>query len=252
MAGLREGVAKALKDFVETNRMTQEEFDQLVALDTSDNKKYIEWMCRIYVREHPNMERFSIIATFIDLTRRNIITGEDKDIGKYRTLEALDDKVRQHEGTVTRSQQKRGVKNFEDIPERDIAFQNDKCVVVLPTTTEDSIRYGRGTRWCTAAMGNRNYFDDYRNRKLAHLYYILPKIELGEEMGLPPVTSVEQAPAEGEFGPPASTENKDPNRKYDKIAIAVYTNASKEFYDYFDNRINQEDFSKLRAILEIP
>ena len=241
MGSLREGVSKAKKLYVDTNRIPQEVFDELVAADTTANKKYIEWMCKMYVRERPNMDRFSIIATFADLVARNIVTGEETDINRYRNLEALDDKVRQHEGQMTKSEIKRGVKNFENIPKEDIAFENDKVVVVLPKTTEASQKYGRGTRWCTAAMGQRNYFEDYRFRRFVNLYYLLPKIELGELMGLGKVTATE-----GD-----EEETKDQNRKYDKIAVAVNANGSKEYYDYFDSHVSEETFKRIRKLLGI-
>ena len=91
----------------------------------------------------------------------------------------------------------------------------------MPTTIEASQKYGRGSTWCTAAMGTRNYFDDYRKRRYTNLYYILPKIDMGDE-------------------------------KYTKVAVAVYPNGNKEYYDYCDRSMNTSEFDGIKKQLDIP
>lgn len=42
-------------------------------------------------------------------------------------------------------------------------FDNDQYSIIIPLTKEASILYGKGTKWCTAALKD-NLFDDYSNK----------------------------------------------------------------------------------------
>jgi hypothetical protein len=159
--------------------MTADELNNIVQYDTSATKKYIVWMCKQYLR-HRDPTQFSAIDAFDKLISRGII--QNKDINSYKSIDELIGVVATGSSIITAAQQKRGVKSTSAIPKEDIAFENDKVVVVVPTTKEKSILYGRGSRWCTAAMGENNAFNSYYLEDRMTLYYVLPQIKLGKDL----------------------------------------------------------------------
>jgi hypothetical protein len=61
-------------------------------------------------------------------------------------------------------------------------FENSKWLVVIPKTEESSCRYGRGTRWCTAATETTNRFNEYNDK--GPLYIIINKHDPEEKYQL--------------------------------------------------------------------
>ena len=76
--------------------------------------------------------------------------------------------------------EKSGVKDYEkDIDPKDVVYKNDNVIILEPKTTESSIKYGRGSRWCTAADSTyRNYFFSYYYNQHVSLYYIIPLTDI--------------------------------------------------------------------------
>jgi len=245
---LEEGLSRAKKMYLDSGRIPEGDFNKLVEQDPTEKKKYIEWICGMYVRGEKDLARFDVVKEFDELVKDNIVTGENADIGRFRTTEMMNDIVRGARGTVTRSQQKRGIKDLDKIPKEDTAFKNDKCVVVKPTTREKSCLYGRGSHWCTAAMteeGDFNYFKDYYETRKAQLYYILPKVDiwteiLGREI---PSTESERVEVYSIWGGHRLLGYED--ERYTKIAVVVYLHEEREYRDYFDHIIDNATFNKI-------
>lgn len=55
----------------------------------------------------------------------------------------------------------------------DIIYDEKGILIVRPNDKEASCRYGRGTRWCTAATRGHNYFASYTSR--GPLYMFMPR-----------------------------------------------------------------------------
>lgn len=219
---INEGVSQAKKLYVDTHKIDPHTFEELVKFDPTPQKKYIEWMAKSYLTI-PDMRKYSVIADFDKLANKNVLPN--KDIYTYKNIEAVDDIVRRFENVQTKSEIKKGVKDFEsDIKPEDKVFENNNVVVVHAKNKEDSCKYGRGATWCTAAMGDRNYFRNYHFSNGVNLYYILPKIDVS---------------------------NLSKNHDITKIAVAVYPTGKKEVYDYKDERMDAE-FPTIAKKLGIP
>jgi len=178
---INEGIAQARQQFA--GKINDEELDRLSTLDPTSNKKYIVWLGSRFLEDKsiinsPNTP--NVLKQFEELSQKNII--KNKDINSYKTLGQVTAEVEKAAGVITTSQQKKGVKTPGDINPADIVFQNDKVTVVEPKTKEASILYGRGTRWCTAAMSKDNMFDKYTSAT-SRLFYILP-IDGGNKFAL--------------------------------------------------------------------
>jgi len=69
------------------------------------------------------------------------------------------------------SEQEDGERLARAEKEVDKIYTSENYIVLVPKTQDASCAYGRGTRWCTASTGSRNYFDQY-NRQ-GPLYIII-------------------------------------------------------------------------------
>jgi hypothetical protein len=233
---INEGLSRAKELYLDTRKVRPDIFKKLIAFDPTlqlnpttkqyvGKGKYIEWMARMYAKRKipaAQIGSLEIIKIFDNLLQKNIVPVESRDINRFQSVEQLDDIVRRHEKTVTGSEIKKGVKDVADVDPKDIVFNGEFAVVVDPKNVDTSCKYGKGSKWCTAAYkGERNYFEDYYLHRKVKLYYIIPKIDMK-------------------------------NQKYEKIAVAVSLDGRKEYFDYFDDHIEPATFSKIRAKLDLP
>lgn len=255
----KEGMARAKELYVDTKKIDKRIFNALVQKDPTPQKKYIEWMARTFPRM-PSLTKYDVISRFDDLCNKNQIENKDigryehieqvddavrqaeikyaeksgdaqTKSGLYKDLTAITAKISKErdpdkrEALMTKKNQIaakiNAMKDFlKDINPKDVIFQNENVIVVRPPDVDSSCKYGRGSRWCTAAMGSRNYFNSYYFGRGVNLYYIIPLIEMH-------------------------------NDKLDKIAVAVYPNGEKEIYDAHDARIDEQEFEAVKTRLGI-
>lgn len=203
---LTEGVAKARELYVDTGKISTSTFDRLAEIDPSPNKKYIEWMTRVFVKNnmhHVDVGKFEVLRDFYTLVEKGII--KNKDINSYLNIEQVYDEVKKHEEVKTSGEIERQHKAGAEV-----VFENDKCIIIRPTTREASCYYGKGTKWCTSG-DVYNYFNSYHYEKSVNLYYIIVK---GSK---------------------------------DKYAVAVYPSGKKQYFDAMDNSLSA---SKIQPILK--
>jgi hypothetical protein len=60
--------------------------------------------------------------------------------------------------------------------ERDVVYNGDRWMVIVPKSHLASCKYGAGTKWCTASKNDPGHFDGYTDDAL--LFYILDKNEI--------------------------------------------------------------------------
>ena len=160
------------------NKIPEHVFKELSEIDPT--LKYLQWMIIRYLKEGSqggSLERIlaATVPEFEALVKDKKIRGTDANFEQFPTVETMVDAVNKAKGP-SHSEAKRGVKDFsKDIDPNDVVFENDKCVVVQPKDTKSSIRYGRGSTWCTAADSSNNLFNSYYHDQGANLYYILVK-----------------------------------------------------------------------------
>ena len=222
---LFEASLKQLKKiYIDTKKIPEHIFNEIVELDSSDTNKYTQWMIKRYLDK--NEDRRTIINIFKDLipkfhklAKNKILKQGKNDIQKYKTTESLYDMLKYYEDDkLTKSQLSKGVKDFEkDIDPKDLVWENDKVVIVEPSRRDRSCKYGAGTKWCTSARGHSNYFNSYYDRGV-RLFYILPK---------------------------------DKSDKQGKVAVAVLENG-KELFDKEDEHLTLSQFNKILKDWDVP
>lgn len=92
----------------------------------------------------------NLIQKFIEYNEKNLI--EENDLSTYK-------KIIEIENQVKRADEIEEMKKLESQVIK--VFENDEWIVIKPTTHQSSVKYGYGSRWCTAMTDRSSYFNDY-------------------------------------------------------------------------------------------
>lgn len=184
---LLEGVGSARKAFVETKQISEQDFAKLLEKDPTPQKKYIDWMAKVFVKEHmrvTDVEKFNDVARFEELVKRGKIDKQNRDVYQIETLEDLHDLISPFDNVdlttadVVKAQAEAGVEGAKKV------FENEKITVydILSVAASKALGAQRidgsgPTSWCTTASSADQYFTDYTDKKDGKLYYIIPKPE---------------------------------------------------------------------------
>jgi len=166
-AMLDEGVKSARRLYLDTGKIEQEEFDTLVNQDPTEKKKYIEWLISQYIKIG-NQELLNsryLLTRFDELAKKGLI--DNTNIESY-SFDSLADAVEALATKQSKSQTRLRLKR--DI---EIIMDDDKFLIISPKTVEAARYYGKGTKWCTAALRN-NEFSEYMLSGIK-IYYIIQK-----------------------------------------------------------------------------
>jgi hypothetical protein len=100
-----------------------------------------------------------------------MIKSEHNDINRFKTYKEFEDTmINQYdldeiEGVDKKKEEEKGTASK--------VYEDGSVLVVVPHDEAAACRYGRGTRWCTAATQGQNYFDYYN--KQGKMYILIPK-----------------------------------------------------------------------------
>lgn len=155
------------------SKITNSTFNKFVAGDTTNTKKYLEWMCKIWNDRETHRYSVSSFSSFhivrtVQSFDSLIPYLEDKDIysknnGDYGNLcnrlsianDIKTDKEFKREGNI------------------DVIFEDENTILLRPLTIDGSLKYGFNTRWCTASKTSPGTFITY-NRE-GYLAYLISK-----------------------------------------------------------------------------
>lgn len=163
---LREGRKEDLK------KKYSDKFDEKTLdwiLNISDlvdfNHKYTDFVLRTIDPETQDVEWWTeMTIDELKLFDKYQNQLEKKDINQYENFYQLQSAI----GPV---QQREKEKELEK--QVDKVYEDDRVLVIKPKTKQSSCKYGKGTKWCTAATGD-NRFEQYSSGNQA-LYYIILK-----------------------------------------------------------------------------
>jgi hypothetical protein len=142
--------------------------NSLNAGDTTPTKKYLEYMCKAWLQTRNAREVIRIVMLFDELLP--YIKNKDIYHSYYSTTKNLYE-------VVEKSLEIREEKTFIKDEHVDILIENDDYILLIPKTIRGSIKYGKGTKWCTSAK-NGQYFSSYV--KSGYLVYLLRKKKLSD------------------------------------------------------------------------
>lgn len=140
--------------------------ENLNDFDNTDTKKYLDYMCKLWLEVRNVNTVKKIMSRYVEVEK--YLKNKDIYSKDFDTLEKLTKQV--EEGEVIKLE-----KEF-DITERDLLIETDKYILVRPKTRNASIKYGQGTRWCTASKDS-DHFSGYARD--GYLFYLRRKKESG-------------------------------------------------------------------------
>ena len=169
-----EGPGSLYKAIIKPEQLAPRIFDWAVNLDPDPTKKYAQWILNLVARNSLPMEDGYKVTQYLTSFERlkPQLPVEQRDINRYRSLEALYDAI--DDQTVDKSQRQIS-REYDDEMNRQAVtvFDDASYKIVIPTTEEASCHFGRNTQWCTAASESDNAFNSYY--QMGDLYIILDK-----------------------------------------------------------------------------
>jgi hypothetical protein len=142
------------------------------AKDPTSNKAYTPWLAKMYVKGGlpiEDMNRNDMLRLYDIAKKRRMIKPEHADINRFKWYQDFEDTMENDydnlEGVEQGKEQEQGAAKK--------VYEDDNVMVIVPEDEAAACKYGRNTRWCTAATRGYNYFDQY-NRQ-GPLYILIPK-----------------------------------------------------------------------------
>ena len=142
-------------------------FTRLVDGDETSTRKYTEFLLKTWSNRETN-GCVRTIDMLIDLVNRfdNILPYiENKDIyhKDYFSIPTLKE-------VVDKAETDKELKGFLREEHVEVLYEDDKVLFIIPKTHKGSLKYGAGTRWCTASKNDISTFNNYsKNALLAYL-----------------------------------------------------------------------------------
>lgn len=137
--------------------------------DTTKTKKYLEYMCKMWleVRRAPQVIKpvmeFDSLLPYIE--NKDIYHSDYSDINfLFETLEE--------------AKELKEEKTFNKEEHVNVLIENDDYILLRPKTHRGSLKYGKGTQWCTAQTDYPGHFNGYTRD--GYLIYLLRKKERGD------------------------------------------------------------------------
>jgi hypothetical protein len=170
----------AKKDKIMESWKTKIHKSALVSLaeaDTTSTTKYLEYMYRMWHSTRPLNVKPRNTKVLIDYVKKfdSLIPYlEVKDIysKKYSDWLTFVDAI--HDAELIKEE-----KEFVKEDHVHILFENDEYIFLKPLTHRGSLKYGAGTKWCTAAKDYPNTFRNYIGD--GYLFYVNRKITKGTD-----------------------------------------------------------------------
>jgi hypothetical protein len=182
--GLHQGRVKNSHPGTNEEKAKHELMSQFEEADPTPQKKYVQHIARIYGNGGFNRHEdvFSrgkpALRDFHDLASRKIIPAEHRDIGRYKTLNQIEDIVDAHKDKTSARQedktQHEKMKGQATITEHNEEYPENGFTHIIPHTPEAAAHFGKGTRWCTAATDDpedqERTFSEYNQDGPLHIY----------------------------------------------------------------------------------
>jgi hypothetical protein len=242
-----------LKQLLAGNKITQEEFNQIMQSDNTATKKFVGWTGRQYVKTKEPGAKFdwdelrNAVTEFIAMVNSGSISGEDSNIEKYPTYEALQQKVQQANQQAKANPSKSQVEG-----EVQVYLDNKDALVVAPLNHAASRKLGMsefahrvkdGTKDCAWCITYKNdtHWKDFFDNQLITFYFAKPKTQqkLQELQQAFPKRNVQSCAVLVDIAPGTDPESDDPD------------GVIREGFDADDKKMSKEDTIKYLKILGV-
>ena len=141
--------------------------------DPTPNKVYTPWLARMYAKGDTKLEdlnRQDVLGIYDLGKKRRMISPEHSDINRFKTYREFENMMFDNYEfddieNITKKEEEKGKAKK--------VYEDDTVTVIVPEDIAAACRYGRGTRWCTAATRGQNYFEQYNGE--GKLYILIPR-----------------------------------------------------------------------------
>lgn len=181
---VRENIKMSKQNYLQTNKITLEDLDRIIAIDPTPQKKYVLWLTKRFVDE--NIKDLDLLRNTIE--EFNVFVShnrvEQKDIMQYKTFEEL-------KKIVDNLNQSNTASSKELEKDYDVIVDKPELYIVKPNTWEASRKLGltrfahrynpetktKDCSWCTTYKSD-SHFGRYYLNSHDTLYYV----DLGGEL----------------------------------------------------------------------
>ncbi len=166
----KEEIIKKWEGYI--NKVT---LQKLIEGDKTPTTKYLDYLCKIWVtsREYGVTDsrkpmNSSTLIKYVNEFDRHLPYIQNKDIysSEYSDYHKL--KV-----VVETAIEIKIEKEFKREDHIDVIYEDNNILLLRPKTFQGSLKYGSGTRWCTASKHNPSTFNNYTRN--GWLFYIIRK-----------------------------------------------------------------------------
>jgi hypothetical protein len=166
----KEEIIKKWEGYI--NKVT---LQKLIEGDQTPTTKYLDYLCKIWVtsREYGVTDsrkpmNSSTLIKYVNEFDRHLPYIQNKDIysSEYSDYHKL--KV-----VVEAAIEIKIEKEFKREEHIDVIYEDNNILLLRPKTFQGSLKYGSGTRWCTASKHNPSTFNNYTRN--GWLFYIIRK-----------------------------------------------------------------------------
>jgi len=170
---------KQAKQYVQSQKLSQEDLNTLIEIDPSPTRKYVGWMAKIWMTEHPDIDDLkSVISEFNTFLEKG--KAKTKDINQFKSFKDLKSEVEELNNTGAGMSQKDLESDYETI------IDNNDLLIMTPHTHEASRKLGlthfafrkceggKDSAWCTTYK-SPDHFNSYYYKNNVTFYYIKVK-----------------------------------------------------------------------------
>ncbi len=189
---LKENI-KTAKQFVQSGKLSQEDFDKIVKIDPTTQKKYAGWLAKVWITDKPDINTLrNSIEEYDTLLQKNRV--KTKDIYKFKNFDEFKSEIDHINNTGDNLSLKELETDFE------VILNTPDVYIACPHTHEASRKLGLTTfkfrickneageetgnqdsAWCTTVKAPDHFNSYYYSRNLT-FYYIKIKSEKYQEI----------------------------------------------------------------------
>jgi hypothetical protein len=166
---IKKGDPEQLKQFV---------LQSIQNSDPTPHQEYSQWLAKVYANGGVSLEDLmstgrDTLTKFAKLKLKKKLQPEDKDIGRFRSINDLANVLEKY-NDIDLSSGKDKDKQKADMARdnAELFYDDDTVRIIKPNDVTAAMYYGRGTKWCTAAENN-NMYKHYAQS--GDLYIVIPK-----------------------------------------------------------------------------
>jgi hypothetical protein len=157
-------------------KVTKATFNKFADADFTPTKKYLEFMVKTWVNRE-FMLIYATSATIIDLVKKfdellPYISNKDIYHKEYADLSLL-------RLVIDNAEMAKDEKTFNRDEHVNVLIENERFLLLQPITHRGSLKYGAGTKWCTASKNSPDVFKRYS--KNGYLVYLIDKTNSREK-----------------------------------------------------------------------